>query len=107
MKFCEICNNLLEPSFANDKMVLRCISCSLSYDPTNEDTLRKQRIKESDVMIYDALLKKAADDPVNEKVFIKCRGVTCSGTIAKMVRIGTDDRLYNVCMECKTPWLNT
>jgi DNA-directed RNA polymerase subunit M/transcription elongation factor TFIIS len=106
MGFCIFCDNILDSSFPNDKMILRCSSCSFSEEPTNEDTLRKERIKGGSVMISDVLLKKAVDDPATEKVFITCRKDKCPGTIAKRVRTGSDERLYNVCMECRTPWLN-
>jgi DNA-directed RNA polymerase subunit M/transcription elongation factor TFIIS len=106
MKFCEYCENLLEPTFTNDNFTMRCTSCSISYDTTAEDTLRKERIKEGDILIFDKLLNKAVEDPATEKVFVNCRDNKCSGKLAKRVRIGNDERLYNICITCKFQWLN-
>jgi len=106
MTFCDNCANLLEATFIDNKMILRCVTCALSNEPSVEDTLRKQRIKEPDVTIHQVLRKKAYADPTIEKIFLKCRDSKCSGTIAKMVRVGVDGRLYNICVTCKTSWLN-
>ncbi len=105
-KFCENCDNLLVANFFNDELNFQCVLCNTSYAPDDEDTLRFERIKESNVMIFEKILNKAVDDPATIKAYVKCIKTDCSGKIAKQVRVGDDMRLYNICMKCRTQWLN-
>jgi DNA-directed RNA polymerase subunit M/transcription elongation factor TFIIS len=105
-KFCDICSNLVIPSFANDTITFKCGSCLISYPSEPVDTLRRERIKEADVNIFNKILDKAVDDPVSIKARIKCKNTNCSGDIVKQVRVGQDMRLYNICCKCRMQWLN-
>ena len=105
-KFCEICSNLLTPSFANDTITFRCGSCLTEYKSESTDTLRRERIKSADVNIFNKILDKAIDDPAVLKAFIKCKNTNCSGDLVKQVRVGEDMRLYNICMKCKIIFLS-
>jgi len=105
-KFCEICENLLSSNFTNDKITFKCNVCHIDYASNNIDTLRRERIKESDINIFSKILDKAIDDPATIKAYLKCKNDKCTGTVVKQVRVGTDMRLYNVCTTCKIQWLN-
>jgi DNA-directed RNA polymerase subunit M/transcription elongation factor TFIIS len=107
-KFCKICNNLLTPNFSkiNHNLAFKCTSCGIFYKANESDTLRKERIKENNIMIYKKILDKAVDDPVTIKARIKCQSDKCSGDLCKQVRLGEDMKLYNICITCKFQWLN-
>lgn len=105
-KFCEICENLLSSNFANDKITFTCNVCHIAYASNASDTLRRERIKESDINIFSKILDKAIDDPATIKAHLKCKNDKCSSTVVKQVRVGTDMRLYNICTICKIQWLN-
>ncbi len=104
--FCTNCANLLIPSFYNDELNFKCVMCSEIYPPKPEDTLRSERIKENDVMIFEKNLNKAADDPATIKAHVNCINEKCPSKIVKQVRIGDDLKLFNICVRCKTQWLN-
>lgn len=105
-KFCENCDNLLMPNFFNDELNFKCVLCNTAYAPVEEDTLRYERIKESDIMIFEKILNKAADDPATKKAYVKCIKTKCPGKIVGQVLLGDDMRLYNICTTCKSQWLN-
>lgn len=105
VKFCSVCNNLLSAVFTNDKLTFNCDICHISYPSSPSDSLRKERIKESDIMIHKVNLNKAVDDPATMKAYVKCLDKKCKGDIVKQVRIGSDMRLYNICMTCKSQFL--
>lgn len=108
MRFCNACNNLLIPKFVNENLVFHCESCYIEYKSTDEDSLRWERIKEKNMMIYEKILNKAADDPATLKEYVDCINTkkNCKSRICKQVRIGDDMRLYNICVECKFIWLS-
>jgi DNA-directed RNA polymerase subunit M/transcription elongation factor TFIIS len=108
MRFCSICNNLLVPKFVDEQLVFSCQSCYIEYKSTDEDSLRWERVKEKNIMIYEKILNKAADDPATLKAYVNCINAkkNCSSKIVKQVRIGDDMRLYNVCVECHFIWLS-
>lgn len=105
-KFCEACDNLLQAYYNNDRINFRCVKCHLIYESDDKDTLRYEKIKESNVMIYEKILNKAVDDPATIKAYMKCVNDKCSGKIVKQVRLGDDMRLYNICTTCRSQWLN-
>lgn len=103
--FCETCENLLSAKYINDELTFNCESCHISYKSKDEDTLRKERVKENDVMIYEKILNKAVDDPATIKARIKCLDKKCKNDIVKQVRINDDSAsLYNICITCKKTW---
>jgi DNA-directed RNA polymerase subunit M/transcription elongation factor TFIIS len=105
-KFCIYCDNLLIPNFHNEELSFKCMMCNTMYPPNDEDTLRYERIKENDVMIFEKILNKAVDDPATIKAYVKCIKTKCTGKIVKQVRIGDDLRLFNICTICRSQWLN-
>lgn len=107
MKYCEHCDNRLRPNFNNDELTFKCQSCHLNYKSDPEDTLRRERTKESNIMIYEKILNKAVADPATIKASLNCKDSKCKGDIVKQVRIGNDMRLYNICITCNFQWLST
>lgn len=105
-KFCDICENLLLPNFTDNKIIFRCNTCLISYPSNATDTLRRERIKESDINIFSKILDKSSMDPATIKAHIKCKNDKCSGNLVKQVRVGQDMRLYNVCLTCSFQFLN-
>ena len=99
-KFCKYCDNLLSPIFPNDGFAFRCNTCHVTLPIEAEDTLRKERIKKTNVMIYEKILDKAGEDPVNIKAHVDC--IKCDNNLVKQIRIGNDMILYNICLKCKT-----
>ena len=104
--FCNFCDKLLSPSFANETLSFKCDLCLVSFPATPEDSLRKERIKEGNVMVYEKILNKAVDDPASLKAEIKCINKKCDSNIVKQVRVGDDMRLYNICVKCRVQWLS-
>lgn len=106
MKFCTICNNLLNANFADNKLSFVCYTCKNTYKADPSDSLRKERIKEADVNIFEKILEKAAQDPATIKAHINCRNDKCTGKLVKQVRVGSQLFLYNICLTCNLTWLN-
>lgn len=105
-KFCEFCDNLLVANFFNDKLTFKCTLCHVSYNATNEDTVRKERIKESNIMLFEKIINKSLNDPATSKDFVDCINEKCKGKIVKLVRIGDNMLLYKICTTCGTTWLH-
>jgi DNA-directed RNA polymerase subunit M/transcription elongation factor TFIIS len=105
-KFCEICENLLLPNFSENKINFICNICHISYASDSVDTLRRERVKESDINIFSKILNKANDDPCTIKARIKCKNDKCVSDVVKQVRVGQDLKLYNICTVCNLQWLN-
>ncbi len=105
-KFCKNCDNCLDSNYYNDELTFKCKMCNVTYLPDDEDSLRYERLKETDVMIYEKILNKAVDDPATLKAYVKCINTKCPGKIVAQVRIGEDMHLYNICTVCRTQWLN-
>lgn len=103
-KFCTLCDNLLSPVHTDDKLAFRCNVCHVPYKTEPEDTLRHERIKESDVMVYEKLLTKAIGDDSTIKARVKCIEKKCSNDIVKQVRLKSNLKLYNICTRCNTTW---
>jgi DNA-directed RNA polymerase subunit M/transcription elongation factor TFIIS len=106
VSFCTACDKLLTSSFTNEELTFKCELCLLSYPSTPEDSLRRERIKENNIMIYEKILNKAVDDPASFKARITCLNKKCDNDIVVQVRIGEDMRLYNICIKCRFQWLN-
>lgn len=106
IKFCKFCDNIATPTFYNDELMFKCHVCQLTYPPNDEDTLRYESVKESNVMIFEKILNNAANDPTALKAYKKCINKGCKGNVVKQTVIGSDMHLYNSCTVCKTQWLN-
>ena len=106
VKFCSECNNLLIPNYKNDELKFQCYMCKIEYLPDDKDTLIYEKIKKSDIMIFEKILNRAGDDPATIKEIIQCIKKNCKNNIVKQVRLGDEMKLFNICTVCKTQWLN-
>jgi DNA-directed RNA polymerase subunit M/transcription elongation factor TFIIS len=107
IKFCTQCNNLLNPIYTDELGMFKCQSCHINYKFEPEDSLRKERIKNTNIMIFDNRINKTANDPAALKANIKCNNPKCDSMIVKRTYVGDDMRLYNICIKCNTSWMNT
>jgi DNA-directed RNA polymerase subunit M/transcription elongation factor TFIIS len=105
VNFCKYCHNRLESIYISDELNLKCFKCSLYYKSSDEDSLRFERIKESDIQSHQTILNKAAADPAVMKVKLACISSKCKGQIAKQVRIGENALLYCICITCNEQWI--
>ena len=102
--FCTVCSNLLTVDIVNDNLIFICLACQSRYDATDDDSLRYEEVKGSDIQIFKKILEKIADDPVNPKMFRDCPSSgpnKCDGKIAKYVRLGEDMKMVYSCVNCK------
>jgi DNA-directed RNA polymerase, subunit M/Transcription elongation factor TFIIS len=97
--YCEICSNLLGVDIVNDTLIFICASCQSRYEAQDDDSLRYEEVKGSDIAIFQKILEKIADDPANPKVFRDCK--KCKHNIAKYVRLGEEMKLVYSCVKCK------
>lgn len=101
--FCETCKNLLKNITSSDNFYFKCNSCNKNYQPSDEDSIRYNDIKGTNLIVYKTILQTAGKDPVNPKVYLDCP--KCKNNIVKQVRIGEDMRIINTCVECDHRWL--
>ena len=99
--FCQICANLLEVDTVNDQLKFTCMSCHSRYDATDDDSLRYEEVKGSDIAIFKKILEKIAEDPANPKIFRDCKSPKCGGNIAKYVRLGDEMKVVYSCIKCR------
>lgn len=105
-KFCKICDNLIYPLFYNDELAFKCMACNISYKSDDSDTLRHERIKEVNIIIYENILKNSRNDPAVGLAHVKCIKAGCDGNLVKTVRVGDDMKLFNICRKCGIIFLN-
>jgi len=103
--FCDNCNNLLEINTSNDELTFKCRTCFASYKSEPDDSLRYEETQSGNLILFQTILNKAADDPVNPKSFVKCP--KCKHNISKYVRLGNEMRLINICESCGFQWIET
>lgn len=101
--FCDNCNNLLEVKSSTEELMLVCQSCHTTYKSEPDDSLRYSETKGGNLFIYNTILSKALNDPVNLKAHIACP--KCKHTISKQVRLGAELMLINICEGCKFQWV--
>ena len=100
--FCTVCSNLLTVDIVNDNLIFICLACQSRYESTDEDSLRYEEVKGSDIQIFKKILEKIADDPANPKMFRDCPVKDkCDGKIAKYVRLGEDMKMVYSCLKCE------
>lgn len=97
--YCSVCQNLLGVDIVNDTLIFICASCQSRYEAKDDDSLRYEEVKGSDIAIFKKILEKIADDPANPKVYRECN--KCKHNIAKYVRLGEDMKLVYSCLNCK------
>ena len=97
--FCRVFNNLLGVDIINDNLVFICQSCQSRYEAKDDDSLRYEDVKGSDIAIFSKILEKIPDDPVNPKIYRECK--KCKHNVAKYVRLGEENKLVFGCVKCK------
>lgn len=100
--FCKICNNLLVDICTADIFKYQCMQCSVIYEPTAEDTLRYDDIKDTNLIIYQTMLQNTNEDPVNNKAYADCK---CGYKIVSQIRLNENMRIINTCLKCKAQWI--
>ena len=101
--FCDNCNNLLDINTTNDELTFKCLTCFASYKSEADDSLRYEETKGGNLVIFQTILNKAMNDPVNLKAYVTCH--KCKHNIAKSVRLGDELRLINICESCGFQWI--
>jgi DNA-directed RNA polymerase subunit M/transcription elongation factor TFIIS len=102
--FCDNCHNLLETNTANDQLTFQCRTCLAVYKSEPDDSLRYEETNSGNIIIFQTILNKAKDDPVNSKTYIDCP--KCKNNMAKPVRLGEELRLIYVCEDCGFQWID-
>jgi DNA-directed RNA polymerase subunit M/transcription elongation factor TFIIS len=90
---------MLGMDIINDNLVFICNSCHERYEAADNDSLRYEEVKGSDIAIFSKILDKIADDPVNPKIARECK--TCKNKFAKYVRLGDEMKVVYACTKCK------
>ncbi len=101
--FCKVCRNLMTIATTADEFHYQCIKCMTFEKPSDKDTLVYEDVSGTNLIIYKSILKNAGLDPVNPKVFRKCK---CGSRFAKQVRLGNEMKLINTCVSCAEQWLD-
>lgn len=97
--YCKICQNLLGVDIVNDLLVFICESCQSRYTALDDDSLRYEEVKGSDIAIFSRILEKISDDPVNPKIYRECK--KCRHNISKYVMLGDEKKMVFSCVKCK------
>jgi DNA-directed RNA polymerase subunit M/transcription elongation factor TFIIS len=101
--FCDNCNNLLDINTSNDNLTFKCLTCLTTYKSEDDDSLRYEETHGGNLIIFQTILNKAMNDPVNLKAHVTCP--KCKYHTAKRVRLGTELRLINICEDCGFQWI--
>lgn len=101
--FCEICNNLLDINTYNDELTFKCMSCFTTYQSEPDDSLRYEETKTGNLIIFQTILNKAVKDNVTTRAYMQCP--KCKHNKAKLVRLGEELRLINICEKCNFQWI--
>ena len=99
MRFCTICENRLEDITTSNKLYYECTKCKKTFDATDEDTLifTQSFNKKESTMQYETMLKTAAYDNANPKVYKDC--TKCDNKIVSYVVLGHNMKYVYLC-EC-------
>ena len=100
--FCTACDNLLTIITTADEFYFKCSKCNIQYTPNDNDMLRYEDIRGTNLIVYKTILQNAGQDPVNPKVIKQC---SCGHNIVRQVRLGEDMKLINTCVKCNKQWL--
>lgn len=101
--FCDNCQNLLYIDTKNNELKFNCRTCLASYKSEDDDTLRYEETKNSNLIMFHTILNEAINDDATLKEFINCP--KCKHNIAKSVRLGTELRLIHICIKCSFQWV--
>ena len=101
--FCPTCSNLMNIVTTADTFVFKCDKCETVEIPNDKDTLRYDNVSDTNLVVYKAILLNAGKDPVNPKVKKQCE---CGNDRTRQVRLGSELKLINTCIECGNQWLD-
>ena len=101
--FCDNCHNLLDVNTKNDILTFKCLTCYAVYKSEDDDSLRYKETQGGNLVIFQTILNKAKNDPLNLKTYTACP--KCKNNISKVVRLGNEMRLINICEECGFQWI--
>ena len=101
--FCDNCQNLLCINTKNNELTFNCQTCLTSYKSEDDDTLRYEETKNSNLIMFHTILNESVNDDATLKEFITCP--KCKHNIAKSVRLGTELRLIHICTKCSFQWI--
>ena len=104
MTFCDKCKNLLNVNTTNGVLTFKCMTCFSIYDSTDDDTLRYEETKGSNIVLFQTILNNSVNDDTVLKSFSKCP--KCKHNISKDVRLGNELRLIHNCEKCKFQWID-
>ena len=102
MKFCKLCNNILQINIQNDTLSFKCRFCNKLYKSNAEDSLRYEYSKKKSLGIYNKQLDNIHNDPTQIEKLIDCP--KCNHYLCKQLEI-TDLKLFNICINCKNIWM--
>jgi DNA-directed RNA polymerase subunit M/transcription elongation factor TFIIS len=97
MRFCTVCNNILNSSTTTGDLIFICNKCGQKESSNDEDTLLyyNQLAHQDNNLKFESFIKTAPFDPTNPKIQKKCE--KCSNDTMTYVRVGSDMRLLYIC----------
>jgi DNA-directed RNA polymerase subunit M/transcription elongation factor TFIIS len=100
MRYCVICDNLLEESTATGNLSFRCPVCQVPADTKPEDSLMHQRfiISTDSDLKYTSFIKQSSTDPTIGNVNKQC--TKCGRKWMKRIRVGDNETVLDIC-ECQ------
>lgn len=102
MKFCNICDRLLDKSTKTGELKFHCATCAETIDSTPEDTLMHvQNIKNNSTILPYKLIKNAPFAQTIPRVYNTCP--KCKNPIVSYIRTGDDFRQLFSC-SCGNYW---
>ena len=103
-QFCVDCRNLLVDITTNDEYYRKCLKCHVVYELKDDDSMRLEDVRGTNLIIYQTILQNAGKDPVNPKVKKQC--IKCPNDILRQSRVGVNMQLINICIKCNHKWLD-
>jgi DNA-directed RNA polymerase subunit M/transcription elongation factor TFIIS len=95
MKFCELCNNILDDITTPTELYYQCTKCNKKTESSDEDTLVFEQDFNKKENSFELLLENAAFDVVNPKKYKEC--IVCNNQIVSYVIIGDSMKYVYVC----------
>ena len=97
MRFCDVCESRLDDVTTAVELYYQCTKCKKTFSACDDDSLRFSQSfgkKESSVL-HNALLKNAAFDNANPRVFKECP--QCKKQIVSYVVVGQEMKYIYTC----------
>ena len=98
MRFCDVCENRLDDITTSTELYYQCTKCKKKYESTAEDSCRFVQAfnKRGSMIKHDTMLRNAAYDNVNPRVFRNCK--SCKREIMSYVVVGDSMRHIYLCV---------